>query len=245
MKFIFLLFLLSLKAFASSQLSSSPPTCQFPASFLTYVDQIGDDPDVLVRDPELKFFKETMKLRDDDIQHTADDAVKFFNEHYGLDFSLSPPNDEFISLYENATLSPYFLNDIIEYKVALNNWIQTGSTRSTCYRIYEGGFVVTFSGAQILRGSYGGADGILVGERESVLYGFYSITSCKQSPVIIQFQSATPTRHIEVDRATFINYELYNRVLGYGKAVGVITLSPTDKPGSFHVIVRVAITFDY
>ena len=54
---------------------------------------------------------EDMGLRDDDIQHLYEDAIEFFNESYGLDFSLSPPNEPKECLLENATLSLYRLHD--------------------------------------------------------------------------------------------------------------------------------------
>ena len=247
MKFVILTIFLfvSLESLASAYIPHEQPTCQFPATFLAYIDQTIDDPNAIVEsDTELKFFKEIMKLRDDDIQHTADDAVKFFNEHYGLDFSLSPPSDEFIYVYENATLSPFKLAKNIDFIVNLNNWIQTGSTRSTCYRMYDGGFVVAFSGTQTLHGSYGGVDGVLVREGENMLYGFLIIDVCKQSPVILQYQSATPLRQEPVDGATTLNFDLYSTVLGYGKELGVASITPhPDEPGRFRYVSRSVYTF--
>ena len=247
MKFISIsvsLLTLELGAFASLPFFSTQ-TCQFPASFLTYIDQNIDHPNAIVApDPELSFFKDIMKFRDDDIQHTADDAVKFFNKRYGLDFSLSPPNDNIVSFYENATLKPFKLAIDIDFIVMLSNWIQTGSTQSKCYQIYEGGFEVAFSGTQILHGSYGGVDGELVGERDLLLYGFLSIDVCPQSPVIILFQSATPVRQVPVDNLIYFNNELYNRVLGYGKSLGFTTLTPAlDEPGRFRLVSRSIYTF--
>ena len=52
-----------------------------------------------------------MGLRDDDIQHVFEDAIEFFNERHGLDFSLSPPNEPKGCLLENATLSLYRLHN--------------------------------------------------------------------------------------------------------------------------------------
>ena len=61
----------------------------FTATFVGLVDQTVEDPLILIDDPEQTFFKETLGFRDDDIQHAFQDALKFFNETYGLDFSLS------------------------------------------------------------------------------------------------------------------------------------------------------------
>ena len=104
-----------------------PATCgQFPASFLGIVDQnINSLDDFIFADPQLTFFRDIMKFRDDTIQHTLEDAFKFFNQTYGLDFSLSPPTDQNEYFYQNARLSPFRLADDIDNLVTLNNWIQT------------------------------------------------------------------------------------------------------------------------
>ena len=83
-----------------------------------------------------------------------DNAIKFFNETYGLDFSLSPPTDQNEYFYQNAKMGPFRLAEEVDNVVTLNNWIQTGNTRSTCYRIRERGFQVKFSDDQVVHGSY-------------------------------------------------------------------------------------------
>ena len=139
----------------------SPPSCQqFPALFPAAIEQNIDSPGAfIVPDPELTFLKEVVKFTDGEIQGITDYAMKFFNETFGLDFSVSPPNQQNEYFYQNAILSPNRLADDVEYLVTLNNWIQTGSTRSTCYPIRYGGFQVTFSADQTLHGSYGEASG--------------------------------------------------------------------------------------
>ena len=110
----------------------------------------------------------------------------------------------------------------------MNNWIRTGSTRSNCYRIKDGGLEVSFSADRTLCGSYGGAEGKPISVADSVVlnYGFYSIDVCEQSPVIIQYQSATPLRTEPVDGTSIINCDIYNRVLGNGKAQGIFAIRP-------------------
>ena len=120
--------------------------------------------------------------------------------------------------FQNATMNPYLLPDNANLVVTVNHWIQSGMTHSTCYSMHEGGFQVSFSGEQILYGSYGGAEGKLVGTKSILLYGFYNIDVCEQSPIIIQFQTGTPTMQINVaGNIVFVyNYKLYNHVLGHG-----------------------------
>ena len=100
---------------------------------------------------------------------------------YGFDFFLSPPNEQNQYFFENARLRPFRFADI-DYLVTLNNWIQTGRTRSTCYQIHDGRFTVTFSADQILRGSYHGE---LAGKIEFVNYGWVLCRGCVS--LVIQY----------------------------------------------------------
>ena len=223
----------------------SAPTCQlFQASFLAVIEATLDAPDAFIHpDHDLTFFREVMKFRDAQIQHTIDDAFKFFNDSFGLDFSVSPPNEYNQYFYENAVMGPFrFVN--VEYLVILSNWIQTGVPRSNCYLIRDGGFMVTFTAAQTLYGTYGGDPGIEVATAESLYYGYYNIDVCQQSPIIIQFQSGSPIRQVPVDGINVINGDLYSQVLGYGKAEGVFSVKPSpDEPGKFHASARSVFTF--
>ena len=224
-------------------LSQTCPSEPFSAVFTTSFDQTFDTLSGFVQDdPELDFFKTYMQFRDTAIQHTVDDAIQFFKDRFGLDFSASTPNGKNERFFENAKMSPYVLPpDEFNYIVTVNNWFRSGNTRSTCYLIRDGGFEVTFSANQTLRGSYGGATGKQAG---LLSYGFYNIEVCKQSPIIIQYQSATPFRIEPIDGIGIINCELYNRVLGHGRAQGIVTVIPDpDEPGRSRVSARSTFTF--
>ena len=226
-------------------LSQTCPSDHFSAVFTATVDQTIDDPNMIdIPDPELYFLKNVLKLRHQDIRHFAEDAFYFFNSTFGLDFSRSPPTDQHEFFIENAKLSPYMFSEDIIVTITSNNWIRTGSTRSSCYRIRDGGASVTFTGDQTLYGSYGGAEGKPVGVHNLLVYGFYVIDVCQQSPVLIQFQSSTPFRVEPVDGFLVINLDLYSRVLGYGKAQGIGTLVPDPyQPEKYRLIVRNVFTF--
>ena len=216
-----------------------PQYCpDFTATFVGVIDQPVDDPFFLINDREQTFFKEIMGFRDDEIQHAFQDAMKFFNETYSLDFSLSPPNEQHEYFFENAKMNLFRFPTDIHYRLALSNWIQTGNTHFTCREIYDGGFRVSFTGDQLLRCSYGGVNGILAGVDDSLDYGFTKIDICDQSPVI---QTATPFRQEPVDEAFHLNFDLYNRVLGHGKALGTFTIKPEQ--GKFRFVSRVVFTF--
>ena len=71
----------------------------------------------------------------------------------------------------------------------------------------EGGFQVC----------YGGPEGKPVGIGNGLGYGFYSINACQQSPIILQFQSATPLRTEPIDEISVTDEHVYNPVLGHGR----------------------------
>ena len=56
----------------------------FPATVVAMIDQNIDAPITAADDPQLT---EVLRFRDEAIQHTIEDAMKFFNETYGVDFS--------------------------------------------------------------------------------------------------------------------------------------------------------------
>ena len=216
----------------------------FTATFVGLSDQILDDPNVLINDPEMTFFKEDMGLRDDDIQHVFEDAIKFYNVTYGLDFSNSPPNEQNEYFFENAKMTLFRFHKNILYRVIFNNWIQTGNTHTTCRDIQIGGYKVTFTGDQLLHGSYGGDEGLPAGVEDSIDYGYNIFDTCYQSPVVIQIQNASPFRREPVDGAVFLNFDIYNNILGYGKALGFSSTKPEpDNPGKYRIIIRVIFTF--
>ena len=71
-----------------------------------------------------------------------------------------------------------------------------------------------------------------------------NIDVCDQSPVIIQFSTPTPLRYEPVDRTGISHFDIYNNVLGYGKAVGAVTIKPDyDNPGKYRISSRDVFTF--
>ena len=105
--------------FAMSSLpimSQNCPSEHFSAVFTATIDQTADNPGLSEDDPELMFFKTYMNFRDSDIQHTIEDAIQFFNNTYGLDFSDSVPNEKNEYFIWNITkMSPIILPIHINY----------------------------------------------------------------------------------------------------------------------------------
>ena len=228
-------------------ITSLHPTCQkFPASFLAVIDQnnIGDPGEFIVDDPEFTFFRDVLGFSDSNIYQVTENAIRFFKDTFDLDFSATNPNNQNEYFLAGARMSPFKLADHINYLVTLNNWIETGNTHSKCYRILDGGFRVTFSTTQNVRGKYGGPDGKLATPTDFLLYGFYHIDICRRSPVIIQFQSDSPLRPEPIDNTYVINLNLHSRELGQGKAYGVFSVKPDpEEPGENHMMGRNAFTF--
>ena len=148
------------------------PSDHFSAVITATIDQTFDAPRIIIPDLELTFFKTIMKFREATIQHFTEDAIHFFNNQYGLDFSNSIPNEQNQRFFQNATMNTVFIPpEKVNFVVTVNRWIQSGMTHSSCYSLHAGGFGVSFSGEQMLYGSYGGAEGKLVGTESTLLYG--------------------------------------------------------------------------
>ena len=96
-----LLFAVSVMAVSSY---NTCPSNQFSAVFTTTIEQTVDELAFFKLDSELTFFKDVLKFRDDAIQHVFEDAINFFNNTYGLDFSASPPNENYQRSIEDAVM---------------------------------------------------------------------------------------------------------------------------------------------
>ena len=215
----------------------------FTATFVVVMEQ-NISSVRLINDREQTFFKYDMGLRDDEIEHVFEDAIKFYNETYGLDFSDAKPNEQMEYFFENAKMTLFRFSENVHYKLVLNNWIQTGRTRTTCRDVQIGGYLVTFTGDQLLRGSYGGVNGIPAGVGDFLEYGYNIIDVCDQSPVIMEIQNASPFRREPVDGAVFLDFDIYDNVLGYGKALGFISTKPLQhNPTVYRLVARVVFTF--
>ena len=100
----------------------------------------------------------------------------------------------------------------------INSWILTGNTRSKCFVGYIGGFIVTFSGEQILKGTYGGEEGIDIPNDRILSCEYVSISvppPCE--PIVIRRQTPIPIESIYM-RIGVLFYELSHRTLGQGAA---------------------------
>ena len=175
-------------------------------------------------DPGLLFFREVMGFNDADVEQVIEDAMNFFQSDYGLDFSQSEPNQLGERVYRNATFFPYRVP--FDIHATDNRWIVNPDGNTRCFASSAGGFMVTFSGDQLLRGSFGGSEGRPVMGGEAILdYGFYSIPVCRQSPIIIRRVTPVPNEERRIG-FSILFYELYHRNLGRGTERGVFQSAP-------------------
>ena len=80
-------------------------------------------------DTNLTYFREVLGYNEDEIQQDTQNAFQFFNERFGLDFSLSQPNEQGLRFFQNATFQPTRQPSGIV--ATFNRWLLTGNTRSS------------------------------------------------------------------------------------------------------------------
>ena len=174
-------------------------------------------------DTNLTYFSDVLGYSNDEIQQELQSALQFFSKRFGLDFSLTQPNELGLRFFQNATLQPVRIRVPTVY-ATLNRWLLTGNTRSKCFLSRAGGFLVTFSGQQILKGTYGGEEGIDAPSNTNLAYLYTSISvppPCE--PIVTQIRSSMPNEFRPAGQTgiTIVFYELSHRTLGQGAAQGL------------------------
>ena len=173
-------------------------------------------------DTNLTFFREVLGYSDDEIQQETQNALQFFSERFGLEFSGNQSRYDELGrrFFQNATLQ--MIRRPEQINVVLNRWILNGNTRSKCFRASIGGFIVTFTGEQLLKGTYGGEEGIDVPSDNTLLYEYRVISvSPLCEPIVIQSRSPIPAESNRIG-VTVLFYELSHPTLGQGSEQGVV-----------------------
>ena len=221
-----------------------PAMINFEAEFPSIADAILPASEPFFFPTARSFFQDVMKFNKREIEQVTSDAITFFKTTFGVDFSkisVSKNGSRYLEEFD-ATLFDFQMNPAIGYSVVFNKWTVNGARHSNCVTTRGGGFIVMFGSDAILHGEYGGEEGRPIRANERIIYGFYNIPLCPQSPIVIQFQSATPIRIDTVDGFAIINLDLFNRELGRGLAQGVFRVSPLGD-GTTHYVIRNLITF--
>ena len=227
-----------------NNLQVCPQMNNFDAEFPSIVDHVLPESEPFFFNTARNFFRNVMKFNAKEIAQVTNDALNFYKTTFGLDFFGIPAdaNGTRFSQELNATLISYELNPALRYSITFNQWTVNGIRRSYCVDNRDGGFILIFGSDAVLHGTYGGEKGIPIKANERILYGFYNIPLCKQSPLIIQYQSATPVRIDTVDGFATINCDLSNRELGPGLAQGVFRVTPLGD-GNIRYNIRNLFTF--
>ena len=168
-------------------------------------------------DTNLTYFREVLGYSDEEVQLETQKALQFFNERFGLDFSLSQPNEQGLRFFQNATFQPSRQPSGIV--ATFNRWPITGNTRSRCFTAALGGYFVSFTGEQTLKGTYGGEEGILVTSNRVLQYGYISISIPGCDPVVIQRRTTIPNEATQIGIFVLF-YELSHPTLGQGAQQG-------------------------
>ena len=106
----------------------------------------------------------------------------------------------------------------------------------------EGGYSVSFTGNQMVHGTYGGEQGQILIGAEDISYYFISTNFCEHTPTILQCGSIIPTFRDPYGFAT-IHVECFNKQLGRGLLMGAQGLLPTGDPNTIRLLIRNVVTF--
>ena len=170
-------------------------------------------------DTNLTFFREFLGFDDARIQHETQNAFQFFSERFGLEFSLSEPDELGRRIFQNATLQPFSRRRPSGGIATFNRWLVTGSTRARCFSIYTGGHVVSFTGEQTLRGTYGGEEGIQVTSSRTLRYDYLFVPIPHRDPLVIQRKTPIPNEAQQIGLYVLL-FELSHPTLGQGAQQG-------------------------
>ena len=216
-------------AVKSARLTTCPADF-FTAEIILTADILAPASSLDSSDPDLTFFRDEIRFSEAEIDLARQSAIDFFNTRFGLDFSQTDPNIPERRVFQNATFDPFFAG--VVFTASINNWLVTGNTRSSrCFDTREGGFVVNFISEQVLHGTYGGIEGIMVAPGNNLVWAYYSINACEISPLLIQLNNDVPAR--STDDGIFVDSNrLFHRTLGTGSEKGLNTFTPV-RNGSF------------
>ena len=185
-------------------------------------------------DTNLTFFRDVLQYDDARIQQETENAFRFLNERFGLDFSQSELNEQGLRFFENAILQPIRRPSAT---VTFNRWLLTGNTRSRCFTAAIGGYFVNFTGDQTLRGTYGGEEGIQVTSSRALGYEYISIAVTPHSSIVIQRRTPIPNESQRIGLFVLF-YELTHPTLGQGTQQGFFQTERATGNGTAPGILR-------
>ena len=223
-------------AAAQSQMCNEP----FQAA-LTLVNNVTFPRSTNFLDSELAYYRKVLQFTEEEIDREREEAMRFFNDTYGLDFTNIEPNEQGQRILGNVTFEPFMFSFNNTY--VYNSWLLNGKTKTRCFQVGDGGFRARFTGTTMLHGEYGGEEGKLVLANQRVMYGHdYIYDACKQQGIIFQLESLTPLRGVPIDSYIVRTFRVRNRALGEGIAWGVSRITVVN-PTTLRYELRQVYTF--
>ena len=210
---------------------SCPANLNSEAQIVLYADRVlsAEVLQPISVDTNFTFFREVLGFDDAEIQQETQNAFQFFNERFGLDFSLLEPNELGVHFFQNATFKSFRAAG--GPTATFNRWLLTGNTHSKCFTTAIGGYRVDFTGEQTLRGTYGGEEGIQVTNNRVLLYDYVSISVPHRDPVVIQRWTPIPNEAQQFGLYVLF-YELSHPTLGQGAQQGFVQTELVTENGT-------------
>ena len=210
---------------------SCPANLNSEAQIVLYADRVlsAEVLQPISVDTNFTFFREVLGFDDAEIQQETQNAFQFFNERFGLDFSLLEPNELGVHFFQNATFKSFRAAG--GPTATFNRWLLTGNTHSKCFTTAIGGYRVDFTGEQTLRGTYGGEEGIQVTNNRVLLYDYISISVPHRDPVVIQRWTPIPNEAQQFGLYVLF-YELSHPTLGQGAQQGFVQTELVTENGT-------------
>lgn len=166
----------------------------------------------------------------DAVQAFRDEAVDFYKDRFGLDFSTAPVDDNGEQVINGAKLVPSFVRLERNYHAQTigGEWVPP-----TGWDVRDSSFNVMFTDEVVLRGTYGGPDGQIAPEGALLAFGDYNIDvdrpgNSEKAPgrgddeIVIRFFSSSLITADEDGIMTFV-CDLTHPEWGSGQARGIIT----------------------
>ena len=224
------IFVLAVANFPIPRPPNNCPSEWFSAEFTIVADRVinASQGRTFILDPTGSHFRDVMGFTQSRIANEIQTVRDYLETMFGLTFSGLDANGE--ATFQNATLS--YFRVPFRHLVTYNRWIPSRITTSKCYDAFNGGLQVTFSGNQLLRGTYGGPTGISVTAGDDILYGYYRIDRPNRQPIEIQYQSNIPGRPTPVDNYIVNDIRTYHSQLGFGREIATFRITPFNEDGS-------------
>lgn len=193
--------------------------------YLTYMAQPREvDEPTVVNYQTFKEFQAEVWGRDEaDIQDFRQEAIDFYEQRFGLDFSDAQVQDDGSQSIDGAKLVPSFVVPESEYRAYIigGRW-----TPPEGYVVRDSSFNVMLEPGTTLGGEYGGADGKVAEDGGLLAFGDYNILipgpgNSSDETIDIRFRSTGPIVPNADGVMTFV-CDLESDQWGSGQARGIV-----------------------